>query len=638
MTTHSLLSASDLRRLAEIVHEETGNRIQEKNHSMLESRMRTHLLNLGLSRMSEYWSHFSAHELSEREVIRGLMTTHYTFFFREYAHFEALEKWLLAEAPRLNERFRKSGQPLRVWSAACSRGQEVYSLAMFLDDVLGGSRGIPFEVLGTDIDPQSIEYAKNGVYPLKEVSTIPTPFLQKHWKKGTGAIKAFAAARPELKTRVRFEERNLVDSASWPSEAPHDIIFCRNVFIYFAENTVRDIALALNGRLAEPGLFVSGLSEPMRFADWPHPALSPSVYQKLPSRRDSSSASTPLSDSGATTTTGLADSAQASTPASGFRLLVVDDSPTIQALMKKIFARDPRCREVVTANHGKEARQRLDESTFDLITLDIHMPVMGGLEFLESQYDARKDPPVLMVSSVSREDVDLATRSLKLGAFDYVEKPAMNRIQQSSQELLAKAALALRARRGDRAPAPLETAYDRDLSHKVVVPDASQCLRLVLADERRANELLQIIRGQEAESRSPPLVICGSQGEELASELETRILEASPLPILKVSRQSSLLRPGHIYTLGGGSWSLLAPYFQGKAVSLQVLNTQLPADLWQSLHKARELQILVDEFLGGTLPSQIERDSGRRVSDRTPCTSFASLSLEFFAGLRKAAA
>ncbi len=99
------LSKVDIQKLAQIVRDETGIQVLEKNYSMLESRIRSHIIKLGLSSMEEYWSHFQANEKSERDLLQSLMTTHYTFFFREYAHFEVLEKWISEELPRLRERF-----------------------------------------------------------------------------------------------------------------------------------------------------------------------------------------------------------------------------------------------------------------------------------------------------------------------------------------------------------------------------------------------------------------------------------------------------------------------------------------------------------------------------------------------------
>jgi chemotaxis protein methyltransferase CheR len=418
----NLLDRSDLERLAQIVRDETGNQVQEKNFSMLSSRLQGRLIKLGLSTMEEYWKHFSSQEAEEREVLQGLMTTHYTFFFREYAHFEALAKWIDQESARLKERYQADRQPVHVWSAACSRGHEVYSLAAFLSAQLTKKYGVPFEVLGTDICNESISYAQNGVYPIKEVNTIPQTYLNGFWKRGTGKIKDFAAAHPNIRAAVKFEPLNLLEIANWTNTANFDVVFCRNVFIYFSDANVRQIATNLVRRMQPRGLFVSGISEPIRFEGWNYPIIGPSSYQLVsPDALIAPNTTAPSSRVA---------------PREKYRVLCVDDSPTIQTLMKAIFKTDPNCAGVDTALNGNEARKKLDAEKYQLITLDIHMPECNGIEFLERHYVRASDPPVLMVSSVNRSDVDLATKALSLGAFDYVEKPAMNKIKESTQEIL----------------------------------------------------------------------------------------------------------------------------------------------------------------------------------------------------------
>jgi chemotaxis protein methyltransferase CheR len=183
------LSPSDLSRLSIIVQEMTGNQVLEKNHSMLESRLRSRMIKLGFQDTAEYWKYFESDEKNERNVLQGLMTTHYTFFFREYIHFEVLESWIESNIAKLKSRYQQTKTPVRVWSAACSRGQEVYSLGMFLENALVKKHDLPFEIVGTDIDEESVKFAANGVYSIKEVNTIPHHYLNEFWKKGTGSIK-----------------------------------------------------------------------------------------------------------------------------------------------------------------------------------------------------------------------------------------------------------------------------------------------------------------------------------------------------------------------------------------------------------------------------------------------------------------
>lgn len=632
------LSPGDISRLADIVREETGNQVMEKNHSMLESRIRSRLMKLGLPSMEKYWEHFSQHEREEREVLKSLMTTHYTFFFREYAHFEALEKWVTQEAARLKERHQKSQTPVQVWSAACSRGQEVYSLAMFLQQVLLERHGVPFEILGTDIDAESVQYAKNGVYPIKEVNTIPNNYLRGYWKRGTGPIKEFAAVHPSLKAYANFETLNLLEVSQWRRERKFDVIFCRNVFIYFSEDNVKKIASSLADTLANGGLFISGVSEPLRFPGWDLQTVGPSCYFKssadqkrltvVPSKQEPIAPPSKPIDL-------VANAPAATEPAFGARkyhVLCVDDSKTIQNLIKSIFAKDPRCTKVSFANNGREARERLDSETFDLITLDIHMPEVNGIEFLEQLYRRSEDPPVLMVSSVSRTDVELATRSLSLGAFDYVEKPEMNNLKRSADEILTKANMALRARR--QTSTSQVTSFDASISQRIVVPDASLCLRVVTASPDNLKTLEQIVKGQNGEYRSPPLLIAWNNPDG-SINIEQQVISWTDRTVLRLREAKATSRPNHVLIANRDLLKTLAQNTSARSVSLQILDHDF-SDL-EGMKGFPKLQVLLDEAIQDER-AQFTRLTGLTVSDLTPAISFPSLSLEYFANLRKAAA
>lgn len=626
---------SDILKLAQIVREETGNQVQEKNYPMLESRMRNHLLKLGVSSLAEYWQYFSQNEKQERELLQSLMTTHYTFFFREYAHFEVLLEWIKNEGSRIKERFEKNQTPVRVWSAACSRGQEVYSLAIFLDVHLKKALGVPFEVCGTDIDAESVNFARNGVYQIKEVNTIPQSYLSKYWKRGTGPIKDFAAVHPSVKQTTHFETLNLLEILKWSNTNKFDVVFCRNVFIYFSEENVRKIALDLSNRLLDGGLFVSGVSEPLRFSGWTLPSVGPSCYSKIrtgsvaPTKAKTTVVSKSSPSENKPTATPVAPTLVVApqVKAVKYQVLCVDDSPTIQLLIKKIFSQDPDCQKIETANNGKEARTKLDSEKFDLITLDIHMPEVNGIEFLERLYKKKVDPPVIMVSSVNRTDLELATKSLSLGAFDYVEKPAMNNLQKSADEILTKAKMALRAQNSIAAV----EGFDTSISQKIVVPDASQCVRIVFANEASKKLLEQVVRGQNGEYRSPPLVIAWQEGVD--ANIEKQVLEWTSRQVTSLRAPQHILRPNHVYVVNAGANGILDE-FKVKSASMQALTSKLPEV--SLTKKLGAVQLLVDESLQPEV-SRIERIIGVTASDITPCTSFPSLSVEFFAGLRKAA-
>jgi len=623
-------SKQDLFRLAEVIARLTGNQVLDKHHAMIESRLKTHISKLGLSSLDEYWKYFDENEDVESIVLTGLMTTHYTFFFREYIHFEALEKWLEQNVSQLKTR-SANGVPskLRVWSAACSKGQEVYSLAMFLYDECLHKYGVDFEILATDIDPASVNFAQNGVYPLKEVNTIPQHYLSRFWKKGTGDIKDFAAVKPELRSRVRFDAINLLDLPK--NNEKFDLIFARNVFIYFSAENVQKISLDLVSRLSNFGALVSGVSEPLRFDGFTLDSLCPSFYVKSISAKSSL-----IKDADKSQDKKVTEPVVVHSP-SRYRVLCVDDSPTIQNLLKKIFAQDSECEEVKIANHGLEARALLDKEKFDIITLDIHMPVCGGIEFLEKYYRAHQDPPVLMISSVNRADLDLAAKAMSLGAFDYVEKPALNRLAQSIEEIHMKTHMALKVKKKgpvSSVHALPKVDYNQLIAKKIVVPDASQSLRLLLVNLKVLNELSFILKLIQSELRSPPtLILCDalylSQVEQACqghSKGNPQVLSGTELPILK---------PDRVYFGGLDLLAQVAKSRNSHSLSLQILAPVKGDFNW--LHKKPHAQVLVNENFENEI-LQTLRSEKLKESEITPATSFVSLSLEYFADLRKAQA
>ena len=621
MTT---LSTNDFKRLAQLVGETTGNRVQNKNFAMLESRMSTRLLRLGIASMAEYWVYFDTNEALEREAIQSLMTTHHTFFFREYTHFEILEKWISDNLASIKERYLTSKTPLKIWSAACSRGQEVYSLAMFLEPILFKKHGIEYLIVGTDIDRESVAYAKNGVYPIKEVNTIPRDFLNGYWKRGTGAISEFVAVQNNLKAKTRFEALSLLETEAWKDPSVFDVIFCRNVFIYFSDADVEKISMSLVKKLRAGGLFVSGVSEPLRFKAWNLQSIGPSVYVngEVPVALKSSIPALNL---------GKTASPKVIAPATdSYRVLIVDDSSTIQVLMKKIFLSDPSCKGVESAMNGREARERLNAQKFDLITLDIHMPEVNGIEFLERLYQRKTDPPVIMVSSVNRTDIELASKSLGLGAFDYVEKPAMNNLQTSKSELLMKAKLAMRSKPSNKAEVG---AFDSSIAQAIVIPEASQCLRVVVASLKNIQQLEAIVMGQETELRSPPLVIMASTSD--ISELTSKCMQWTPKTIVTLRDVVPQLKASHIYFSEELNLAKIIGRHQFKKLSLQVLEIR-PVDC-SIIRGSEKVQLLVDDSLAGELDG-VWSTFRIRVSDVVPATSFPSISIEFFAHLRRLAA
>ena len=405
---------------AETVQRLAGVQLGPAQYPMIEARMRRRLGQLGLQRASAYLAYFQANEASEQTALVSLLTTHHTFFFREFVHFEKLESEHL---PRVLRKKHDSARTLQVWSAACSRGHEAYSMAMFFNR-LKGSPLLPqfdFDITGTDIDPESVKIAQNGVYLSKEVDQIPLSFLQGNWMRGTGDIQHFMKVKQNLKQKVHFEVANLLSlPVSWNTKK-FDVIFCRNVLIYFNQDQVKQVVQQLLNHLNPDGVLVLGLSESIQGYGLPVESHSATMYTH-PLAVDQAPAIKPLAQT---------------KPLGRVKVFAVDDSPTILSLIAKILSSDHDFELIGSAKSAAEAREKLTHLRPDVVTLDIHMPGETGIDYLQKDMKPGH-PPVVILSSLDRDGTDIAQKALSLGALDYIEKPSLQNLDAASDEIRLK--------------------------------------------------------------------------------------------------------------------------------------------------------------------------------------------------------
>jgi chemotaxis protein methyltransferase CheR len=209
----------------------------------------------------------SPQEQAEVQMAVDLLTTNETYFFREIKHFELLRKLATAAQGR--------SQPFRVWSAACSSGEEVYSLAMVLEDCLPGQR---WEVLGSDISTRVLARARSGHYPLERTRHIPPAYLKRFCRKGQGEQAGTLLVDRALRERVQFAQVNL--NTELPHLGSFDVVFLRNVMIYFSNDTKRDVVRRVLSVLKSGGHFCIGHSESLNDISSDVQALAPSIYRK----------------------------------------------------------------------------------------------------------------------------------------------------------------------------------------------------------------------------------------------------------------------------------------------------------------------------------------------------------------------
>ncbi len=244
-----VLTDSEFDRLRAVVRQHTGIALSEAKRELVYGRLARRLRKLKLTSFADYCTLVEGQTGELQELINAI-TTNLTSFFREDYHFAHLASEVLPEL----ERQRADSQRIRIWSAGCSSGEEPYSLAVVLNETLAHLSHWDIKLLATDIDSQMISAAEEGVYGTDRLKGLAPDRLARWFPQATDKADCRAASA-ELKRLITFKRLNLMDS--WPMKGPFDIIFCRNVIIYFDKDTQHEL-LDRMADLQRPGswLFV----------------------------------------------------------------------------------------------------------------------------------------------------------------------------------------------------------------------------------------------------------------------------------------------------------------------------------------------------------------------------------------------
>lgn len=252
------LSAKSYERIAQMVSAHTGIRLTAAKKMMVEGRLRKRVRATGSKNIESYCRSLFEHDgiNAEFQHVVDAITTNKTDFYREPAHFELLAKRAI---PELIAKPQRNGRMVKVWSAASSTGAEAYTIAMILAD-LATAYGFKFAVLGTDICMEVLAAAQRAVYTEEAVSAIP-PDQRRRFLLHARRATEFRVV-PELRRLVRFEHLNLMDN-EYPVDCDVDVIFLRNVLIYFDKPTQKRVVKQLLGHLRPGGFLFLGHSESM---------------------------------------------------------------------------------------------------------------------------------------------------------------------------------------------------------------------------------------------------------------------------------------------------------------------------------------------------------------------------------------
>lgn len=260
------LSDNEFDRFSRLIYELAGIHLSSAKKALVSGRLGRRLRHYALGSYSDYYRLVtSGQEPAEQQVLVDLLTTNETYFFREPRHFDFLRDHILP---------RHRGGEFRVWSAACSSGQEPYTLAMVLADRLGHGR---WSLHATDISSQVLDKARRGVYTLAEARHIPADYLKRYCLKGVREQQGNFAIERRLREAVTFRQFNL--NGEWDMPQKFDLIMLRNVMIYFERDTKARLVDRLANQLSPGGYLIVGHSETLNGVSERFRAVSPSIYQ-----------------------------------------------------------------------------------------------------------------------------------------------------------------------------------------------------------------------------------------------------------------------------------------------------------------------------------------------------------------------
>ncbi|MCE3252188.1 MAG: protein-glutamate O-methyltransferase CheR [Cellvibrio sp.] len=267
MSLLSNISPFAFHKIRDHVYRTAGIVIGADKTAMVTGRLWRRLELLGHRDYETYFAYVcSSAGAQERNTMVDLLTTNETYFFREPAHFHFLRDDIIPQ---------QGANKMRVWCAASSTGEEPHSIAMVLAETLGKC---DWDILATDISSKVLEHARTGVYRAERINHIPADYLKKYCRRGIGDYEGMLAVVPSLRSRISFEQHNLLHARE--NNAQFDVIFLRNVLIYFDNETKQKVIDNMLQSLRPGGWLILGHCESLQGLDVGVKTIKPSIYRK----------------------------------------------------------------------------------------------------------------------------------------------------------------------------------------------------------------------------------------------------------------------------------------------------------------------------------------------------------------------
>jgi chemotaxis protein methyltransferase CheR len=273
------MSEEDFRRCSRFIQEEYGIKMPPAKKTLLECRLRKRIRALGMRSFEEYVEYAFRTGSGHDELIHMIdeVTTNKTDFFREPAHFQRLVESVVPEL--LRKHGAGSRRPLRVWSAGCSTGEEAYTLAMVLSEFREKHQDFAFQILATDVSTKALDVAGRAVYREERIDPVPEGLRRKYFMRSRERKRALVRVVPELREKVAVRRLNFMEEA-FKVKDMMDVIFCRNVMIYFEKATQERLVNVFCEHLLPGGFLFVGHSETLHGMNISLIPTAPMVYRK----------------------------------------------------------------------------------------------------------------------------------------------------------------------------------------------------------------------------------------------------------------------------------------------------------------------------------------------------------------------
>lgn len=273
---HFLISDREFNYLRELIYREAGINLTEAKKCLVQTRIGKLMRRNNIDGYDQLFKVLENDPQGDMLVtVLDSISTNHTFFFREDAHFSYLQDVIVPEMLAGNP-----SKKLALWSSACSSGEEPYSIAITLSEVL--EKKFPqadYSILATDISTKVLEQAQNGVYPMEVIESIPLELKKKYFQRGRNANSDKAKVKDFLRAKIGYSRHNLLYVLD--QNVTFDIVFCRNVMIYFDYQTKEKVVKNIFQKIKPGGYFITGHSESLSVIDHPFKQIKPTIYRKI---------------------------------------------------------------------------------------------------------------------------------------------------------------------------------------------------------------------------------------------------------------------------------------------------------------------------------------------------------------------